>query len=182
MIEPSTKRNSAVLLRISIMMFLQFFAWGSWFATMKLAFTAQGLGAFIGGAYESAPIAAMISPLFLGLLADRLFSSERVMGVLMLIGGGIMCWMAVLAPQVAESEAQSGGSLLVWLMTAYMLCYMPTLGLGNTITFTHLPQEVFPKARVWGTIGWIVAGLFSACKPYFSSQPRTWNMLSWQIR
>lgn len=136
------------------MMFLQFFAWGSWFATLALAMGNNGLADSIGGAYESAPIAAIFAPLFLGLIADRLFSSERVMGVLMLIGGGIMCVIATLAPHGADKGAE-----IVWLMIAYMLCYMPTLGLGNTITFTHLPQELFPKARVWGTIGWIVAGL-----------------------
>ncbi|WP_193212575.1 MFS transporter [Luteolibacter marinus] len=145
---------SAVLTRLSVMMFLQFFAWGSWFATLSLAMGANNLGDFIGGAYESAPIAAIFAPLFLGLVADRLFSSERVMGVLMLAGGVIMGAIAMLAPQGAEK-----GGLIVWLMIAYMLCYMPTLGLGNTITFTHLKQEEFPKARVWGTIGWIVAGL-----------------------
>ncbi len=145
---------SSVLTRLSVMMFLQFFAWGSWFATLALAMGGNGLGDFIGGAYESAPIAAIFAPLFLGLVADRLFSSERVMGVLMLIGGLIMAGIAVLAPQGAEK-----GGLIVHLMIAYMLCYMPTLGLGNTITFTHLKQEEFPKARVWGTIGWIVAGL-----------------------
>ena len=136
------------------MMFLQFFAWGSWFATLALALGNNGLSGSIGGAYESAPIAAIFAPLFLGLIADRLFSSERVMAVLMLLGGGIMCAIATLAPQGAEK-----GGLIVWLMIAYMLCYMPTLGLGNTITFSHLPQELFPKARVWGTIGWIAAGL-----------------------
>ena len=145
---------SAVLTRLSVMMFLQFFAWGSWFATLALAMGGNGLGDFVGGAYESAPIAAIFAPLFLGLVADRLFSSERVMGVLMLVGGLIMAGIAVLAPQGAEK-----GGLIVHLMVAYMLCYMPTLGLGNTITFTHLKQEEFPKARVWGTIGWIVAGL-----------------------
>ncbi len=144
----------SILIRLSVMMFLQFFAWGSWFATLALAMGNNGLAKFIGGAYESAPIAAIVAPLFLGLVADRLFSSERVMGVLMLIGGGIMCAIAVMAPQGAEKGGQ-----IVWLMIAYMLCYMPTLGLGNTITFTHLPQELFPKARVWGTIGWITAGL-----------------------
>ena len=136
------------------MMFLQFFAWGSWFATLALAMGGNDLGKFIGGAYESAPLAAILAPLFLGLIADRLFSSEKVMGVLMLIGGGIMCAIAIIAPQGADK-----GGLVVGLMIAYMLCYMPTLGLGNTITFTHLPQDQFPKARVWGTIGWIVAGL-----------------------
>lgn len=144
----------STLIRLSLMMFLQFFAWGSWFATLALALGNNGLSASIGGAYESAPIAAIFAPLFLGLIADRLFSSERVMAVLMLLGGGIMCAIATLAPQGADK-----GGLIVWLMVAYMLCYMPTLGLGNTITFSHLPQELFPKARVWGTIGWIAAGL-----------------------
>nr|WP_265594577.1 MFS transporter [Haloferula sp. BvORR071] len=144
----------AVLTRLSVMMFLQFFAWGSWFATLALAMGGNKLGDFIGGAYESAPLGAIFAPLFLGLVADRLFSSERVMGLLMLIGGAIMAGIAIIAPQGAEK-----GGLMVWLMIAYMLCFMPTLGLGNTITFTHLKQEDFPKARVWGTIGWIVAGL-----------------------
>ena len=146
--------SSAVTTRLSVMMFLQFFAWGSWFATLALAMGGNNLGDFVGGAYESAPLGAIFAPLFLGLVADRLFSSERVMGVLMLVGGVIMGAIAVIAPQGAEK-----GGLMVWLMIAYMLCYMPTLGLGNTITFTHLRQEDFPKARVWGTIGWIVAGL-----------------------
>ena len=146
--------TAGILPRLSVMMFLQFFAWGAWFATLKLALNTNELGGFIGRAFESAPIAAIIAPLFLGLVADRLFSSERVMGVLMLIAGVIMCGIAVVAPQGAEK-----GDLIVWMMIAYMLCYMPTLGLGNTITFTHLPQDQFPKARVWGTIGWIAAGL-----------------------
>ncbi len=124
--------HSSTATRLSVMMFLQFFAWGSWFVTLALAMGNNGLEKFIGGAFESAPIAAIIAPLFLGLVADRLFSSERVMGVLMLIGGGIMCAIATIAPQGAEK-----GGLIVWLMIAYMLCYMPTLGLGNTITFTH---------------------------------------------
>ncbi len=150
----SSTENKKNYSKLSIMMFLQFFAWGSWFATLALAMGNNNLGDFIGGAYESAPLAAIFAPLFLGLIADRLFSSERVMGVLMLVGGGIMCAIAALAPGGAEN-----GPTIVWLMVAYMCCYMPTLGLGNTITFTHLAQELFPKARVWGTIGWIVAGL-----------------------
>jgi nucleoside transporter len=149
-----SQSTPSISARLSVMMFLQFFAWGSWFVTLALAMSGNNLGKFVGGAYESAPIGAIFAPLFLGLVADRLFSSERVMGVLMLIGGLIMAAMAVLAPQ---GEAQGG--LIVWLMIGYMLCYRPTLGLGNTITFTHLRQEEFPKVRVWGTIGWIVAGL-----------------------
>lgn len=143
------------LTRLSIMMFLQFFAWGSWFVTLKLAMNTNDLAGFIGGAFESAPIAAIFAPLFLGLVADRFFPSEKVMAVLMIVGAALMGYIAFIAPQGAEA-----GPLIVKLMIAYMCCYMPTLGLANTITFTHLPQDSFPKARVWGTIGWIVAGLF----------------------
>ena len=67
------------------MMFLQFFAWGAWFATMAAALDVAGIGDLTGAAYGSAPIAAIFAPLFLGLVADRLFNSERVMGVLMLV-------------------------------------------------------------------------------------------------
>lgn len=146
---------STMTTRLSIMMFLQFFAWGAWFATLGLAMTNGGLADFIGGAYEAVPIAAIFAPLFLGLVSDRLFASEKVFGVLMLIGGGIMC----LLPSIAEQGPESG-QLFVWGILAYMLCYMPTLGLGNTIAFTHIPsQDKFPMIRVWGTIGWIVVGL-----------------------
>lgn len=137
------------------MMFLQFFAWGAWFATLGLAMTNAKLGDFVGGAYEAVPIAAIFAPLFLGLIADRLFSSEKVFGVLMLVAGCIM----LLMPGVAAKGPEAGNQL-VWLILAYTLCFMPTLGLGNTIAFTHIPsQDKFPIIRVWGTIGWIVAGL-----------------------
>ena len=138
--------------KLSVMMFLQFFTWGAWFATLAQCLGANGLGDFGGGAYGSAPIAAMIAPLFLGIVADRFFPSQIVMGVLFLIGGALM--LAI--PSVAEA---GNGSLMVSLMVGHMLCYMPTLGLGNTIVFTHLDRMDFPKVRVWGTIGWITAGL-----------------------
>lgn len=175
---------STIVFLLSAMMFLQFFAWGSWFATLAAAMDTHLLGAFIGGAYESAPIAAIFAPLFLGLIADRFFSSEKVMGTLMLIGGVIMLVIPSLADSAStfameseaamkaagtydaaaflemQSEQNASGKALVWLILAYLLCYMPTLGLGNTIAFTHIPsQDQFPKIRVWGTIGWIVAGL-----------------------
>jgi len=143
-----------VLIRLSIMMFLQFFTWGAWFATLALALGSNGLGDYIGAAFESAPIAAIFAPLFLGLVADRFFPSQIVMGALMLLGGIIMCGVPYFAAQGAE-----GGQMMVWLMIAHMCCYMPTLGLSNTITFTNLPPNLYPKTRVWGTIGWITAGL-----------------------
>jgi nucleoside transporter len=143
-----------VAIRLSVMMFLQFFVWGAWFATLGQALGENGLGDFNAGSYGSAPIAAIIAPLFLGLIADRFFPSERVMGVLFLIGGVLLC----LAPGFAEAK---NGSVMVWLFIGHMLCYMPTLGLSNTIAFTNISdQNEFPRIRVWGTIGWIVAGLF----------------------
>lgn len=185
----SNSNSGSVNLRLSIMMFLQFFAWGAWFATLGLAMTNANLGPFIGGCYETIPLAAICAPLFLGLVADRWFSSEKVFGVLMLVGGIIMLMIPSVADSAAQfaaetqtrietenpglglkeitakvSEAQladnSSGSQLWWMILAYMLCYMPTLGLGNTIAFTHITsQDKFPMIRVWGTIGWIVAGL-----------------------
>ncbi len=151
------------------MMFLQFFTWGSWFGTLTLALDNNGLASFKGDAYGSAPLAAIFAPLFLGLIADRLFASERVMGVLMILGAALMGAIAWLSPQGA-----SQGTTITYLMLAYMLCYMPTLGLSNTITFTHLKQEHFPKTRAWGTIGWIVAGLFVGFAGWSSSLNIFW--------
>ena len=143
----------SVRFRLSIMMFLQFFVWGSWFATLGKCLADNKLGDFGGGAYGSAPIAAIIAPLFLGLVADRFFASERVMGALLILGGALMC----LAPRYAEA---GNGNMLVWIFIAHMLCYMPTLGLSNTIAFSNITdQSLFPQIRVWGTIGWIVSGL-----------------------
>jgi nucleoside transporter len=135
------------------MMFLQFFTWGAWFVTLGQCLGANGLEAFIGTAYGKAPLAAIIAPLFLGLVADRFFASQVVMGLLMLIGGGLL-WMA---PGFAEAKDGAG---LMWIFLGHLLCYMPTLGLSNTIAFTHIKDpNQFPRIRVWGTIGWIVAGL-----------------------
>ena len=145
-----TAKSTAI--RLSVMMFLQFFVWGAWFATLGLCLGSNGLGSFSGGAYGSAPLGAMIAPLFLGLIADRFFPSEKVFGVLFLIGGA----MLLMIPSVAAS---GNGQMMVWLMIGNMLCFMPSLGLANTIAFTNVDHLTFPKVRVWGTIGWIVAGL-----------------------
>lgn len=150
----STTRQGSMTTVLSVMMFLQFFTWGAWFATLGLALTKNGLADAIGGGYGSAPLAAIIAPLFLGLVADRFFPSQKVMGALMLVGGVILLAIPYLAGTPEKSD------LLVWLILAHMLCYMPTLGLSNTIAFTHIPsQDRFPMIRVWGTIGWIAAGL-----------------------
>jgi nucleoside transporter len=140
-------------LRLSIMMFLQFFTWGAWFVTLGQCMGEHGLGEFIGSAYGRAPIAAIIAPLFLGLIADRFFPSQIVMGLLMLVGGGLL----LTAPGYAEAGDGAG---LVMICLLHLMCFMPTLGLGNSIVFANVTdQSQFPQIRVWGTIGWIVAGL-----------------------
>ena len=155
----STSLNPGTRLRLSIMMFLQYFAWGSWFVTMGSyigANTAEN-GAeifstgFIGIAYQTAAIGGMIAPFFVGMVADRFFSTERILCVLHLAGAGVLYYLSTV-----HSEN------LFWLtLIAFFLCYMPTLALTNSLSFHHLtdPGRQFPGIRVWGTIGWIVAGL-----------------------
>ena len=137
---------------LSIMMFLQFFVWGAWFATAGQALGANSLGDAVGGAYGSAPLGAIFAPLFLGIIADRFFPSQIIMGILFIVGGIIM-WLAHGAAVAGDAKT------LGWYFLGHMLCYMPTLGLGNTVTFSNLNRLQFPVVRVWGTIGWIVAGL-----------------------
>lgn len=163
------KKSSTVVVLLSVMMFLQFFTWGTWFATLAAVLDSHQLGTYIGRAYESAPIAAICAPLFLGLVADRFFASEKVMGVLMLIGGAVLAMVPLFA------HGTDPGGTLVWLILLHLLCYMPTLGLGNTIAFTHIPsQDQFPKIRVWGTIGWIAAGLLVGFLGWSSSFSIFW--------
>ena len=154
-------------IRLSVMMFLQFFVWGAWFATLYQVLGGHGMSSIIGDSYSTAPVAAIIAPLFLGLIADRFFSSERVMAVLLLLGGAMM----LLVP---GAIAAGNAKLVFWLFTGHMLCYMPTLGLGNTIAFTNLPRDVFPRVRVWGTIGWIVAGLVAGFMEWSASINLFW--------
>ena len=145
--------NSSIRIKLSIMMFLQFFVWGAWFTTLGLALSSNNLSEIIGDAFGAVPIAAIIAPLFLGLITDRFFNCEKTMGVLHLIGGVLL----LLAPSLIASGK---GETLSWIILAHMLCYMPTLALSNTVAFTNIDdRSKFPALRVWGTIGWIVAGL-----------------------
>ncbi|MCB9883749.1 MAG: MFS transporter [Planctomycetes bacterium] len=151
------------IVRLSIMMFLQFFVWGAWWATMGACLKSASLSGIIADAYSSQPVAAIVAPLFLGLIADRYFASERVMGVLHLVGGGILLAVPLLLEQyAAATDAAARTSLsasILGLCYLHMLCYMPTIGLSNSVAFSNISsQEKFPIVRVLGTIGWIVAG------------------------
>lgn len=144
---------SAVRLKLSVMMFLQFFIWGAWAVTLGtyLGTTMAFDGAQIGLVYGTTAIAAIVTPLFVGMVADRFFASQRVFALLHLLGAGLL-WVA--------SSADDFKQVYV-VMLVYALCYMPTLALANAIAFRHLsdPDRSFPTVRVLGTIGWIAAGL-----------------------
>jgi nucleoside transporter len=135
------------------MMFLQFFIWGAWYVTIGNYMTAMDMADLTHWPYTVNPLAAIISPFFLGIIADRYFATEKVLGVLHILGGVVM----FLTPQASGSPL-----LFIGLLALYNLCYMPTLGLTNSLAFHHIEdqEKQFPLIRVFGTIGWIVAGLF----------------------
>lgn len=140
-------------MRLSFMMFLQFFIWGGWFVTLGtfLGNNLNATDAQIGMAFATQSWGAIIAPFIVGLIADRYFNAERILGIIHLIGAGLMYLMA----------AATDFTLFYPYVLVYMILYMPTLALVNSISFRTMtdPKEDFSKVRVWGTIGWIVAGL-----------------------
>jgi nucleoside transporter len=149
--------NSFVRIQLSVMMFVQFFVWGAWYVTAPNFLGTIGFGAEdFSWTYSVGPIAAMITPLFVGMVADRFFAAQRVLGVMHLLGAAAMMWAASLM-KVSEPSP----SAINWVFFAYMLTYFPTLALTNTIAMKNMSsaQKEFPLIRVFGTIGWIAAGL-----------------------
>jgi nucleoside transporter len=156
--------NPAVRVQLSVMMFLQFAVWGAWFVTFGNRLTAVGLGDYVGSMYGTMALGTIFAPLVVGQIADRYFSSERLMGVLHLLGAGLLYLMADFASVAGQSpEAVRAASWQFWLVAlAYALVYSPTLSLSNTVAFANVPEggRDFPGLRVFGTIGWIAVGLF----------------------
>jgi len=136
------------------MMFLQFFIWGGWFVTLGTFLGANlgASGAEIGMAFSTQSWGAIIAPVFIGLIADRFFNAERILGVLHLIGAVLMYLMA---------QAGDFNGFYPYVF-GYMLVYMPTLALVNSVSFYQMkdPAKEFSIIRGFGTLGWIVAGLF----------------------
>ncbi|MBM3290497.1 MAG: MFS transporter, partial [Candidatus Hydrogenedentes bacterium] len=144
--------NATARVQLSIMMFIEFFVWGVWFVTMgtylgELKFSGQA----IGSAYSTTNWGAIVAPFIVGMIADKFFSAERVLGVLHLVGAGIMWYLTTVTDPTQ----------FFFVALAYALCYMPTISLVNAISFEQMddPAKEFPSVRVLGTLGWIVAGL-----------------------
>jgi nucleoside transporter len=149
--------NRSIRVKLSVMMFLQFFVWGAWYVTgpnylSTIGFTAADFGTM----YSVGPIAGMIAPFFVGMIADRFFSAQKVLGVMHLLGAALMFG----AITVMKSANPSPITINL-LFFAHMLTYFPTLALTNTIAMKCMtnPEKEFPGIRVLGTIGWIAAGL-----------------------
>jgi nucleoside transporter len=145
--------TAGIRVKLSTMMFLEFFIWGSWFVTMGtyLANNLHATGIQNSGAYATQSWGAIIAPFIIGLIADRYFSAQRILGVLHLAGAALMWY---------ESTA-AGFTAFYPGILAYMVIYMPTLALVNSVSFKQMqnPDKEFPGIRVFGTFGWIVAGV-----------------------
>ena len=148
--------NNVVRIKLFVMMFLQFFVWGAWYVTAPNYLQTIGFGAEdFGWTYSVGPIAGIITPLFVGMIADRFFSAQKVLAILHLLGGAIMLFSTVLMR--SDSPVPS---IINFSFFGYMLTYYPTLALTNTVAMRAMtdPEKEFPAIRVFGTIGWIAAG------------------------
>src|SRR5438046_1946572 len=144
--------TSSVRWRLSTMMFLQYMIWGAWSPVLSAYLERLGFtGVESGVIYALLPLGCMIAPFAGGQLADRYVSTEKLLAVLHLVGGVLLCVMATRTTYAS----------LAALMFVWSLVYAPTLALTNSITFHHLPdaEKKFGLVRVWGTLGWIGAGL-----------------------
>ena len=138
--------------RLGTMMFLQFFVWGGWYVTVGSFMKDNNMEAIISWAYSVSPIAAIIYPFFLGFVADRYFNAEKVLGILHILSG---CFL-LLTPFFTSKPM-----IFILMLAMHMICYMPTLGLANSVAFRNIDdqEKKFPLIRVFGTLGWIVVGI-----------------------
>lgn len=142
-----------IKIQLSFMMFLEFFIWGGWFVTMGtfLSQSFKASGSQLAQAYETQSIGAIIAPFVIGLIADRYFSAQKILGFLHILGAVVLCLAGTSNDFISFYP----------FVLIYMILYMPTLALVNSVAFRQMkdPSKEFPPIRVFGTVGWIVAGL-----------------------
>ncbi len=138
---------------LAIMMFLEYFIWGAWYVTLGtyMGENLHSTGLEVGSAFGALAIATMISPFFIGMIADRFFAAQKIIGIFHIVGGLLL----ILATKIFDN------GIFFWIILAYSLLYMPTIALSNSVAFHQMnnPGKQFPWIRVFGTLGWIVAGL-----------------------
>jgi nucleoside transporter len=156
-----------IRIQLSVMMFLEFFIWGSWFVTLGtfLSNNLNASGGKIGDVFSTQSWGAIIAPFIIGLIADRYINAEKILGALHLIGAVLMCQM------------YNAADIAVFypFVLVYMILYMPTLALVNSVSFNQMksPEKEFSSIRVWGTIGWIAAGLLISYLFHWDSADNT---------
>ncbi|WP_426063731.1 nucleoside permease [Flavobacterium sp. DSP2-3-1] len=145
--------NSTIRIKLSIMMFLEFFIWGAWFVTLGtfLGNNLKASGSETAAIFSTQSWGAIVAPFIIGLIADRYFNAEKILGILHLTGAFLMYQMY---------QSEEVGMFYTYVLS-YMILYMPTLALVNSVSFNQMkdPEKEFSNIRVWGTIGWIIAGL-----------------------
>ncbi|MGI4804975.1 MAG: nucleoside permease [Janthinobacterium lividum] len=161
--------TAAIRTKLSTMMFLEFFIWGSWFVTLGtfLGSNLKASGAESGAVFSTQSWGAIIAPFIVGLIADRYFNAEKILGILHLIGALLMYQMY---------NATNIGAFYPYVLS-YMVLFMPTLALVNSVSFNQIenPEKEFSSIRIWGTIGWIVAGLLISYIFHWDSKQDTEN-------
>lgn len=142
--------KSSVKFQLMSMMFLMFFGWGAWYGQMSkyLLDNLHATGDQVGNAYTTFAIASIFAPFFVGLISDRFFAAQKVMGFLNILGGVILYFLSL------ERDPET----FFWYILAYTLCFAPNLALSNSIAMNQMsnPEKEFPSIRVTGTIAWIV--------------------------
>ena len=144
--------KSTTRVQLSAMMFLEFFIWGSWYVTMGtyLDKVLHASGTDVGDAYSAMAIATIFSPFFVGMIADRFFNAEKLLGVMHLVGAALLYYITTVTDP----------GIFYWIVLLYSLMYAPTLALANSVAFRQMkdPSKEFPSIRVLGTVGWIAVG------------------------
>jgi nucleoside transporter len=159
--------KQTIRIQLSVMMFLEFFIWGSWFVTLGtfLSNNLSASGGKIGAVFSTQSWGAIIAPFIIGLIADRYINAEKILGALHLIGALLMYQM------------YNAADIAVFypFVLIYMILYMPTLALVNSVSFNQMkdPEKEFSSIRVWGTIGWIAAGLLISYLFHWDSADNT---------
>ena len=144
--------KTKISVMLSSMMFLQYYIWGAWYVTMGtyMGEILKSTGLHIGEAYSAVAIATIFSPFFVGMIADRFFAAQKIMGVLHLLGAALLFY-----------ATKATNDNFYWVILIYALMYMPTIALSNSVAFAQMtdPGKQFPWIRVFGTLGWIAAGI-----------------------